>query len=93
MNNKDTFIIQGLAGKQTLKGTVTINGAKNAALKAMSAAILFDGPVTLQNVPETSDIDTLGTILKKLGAQVKVTSRKHAPGYEQGSQVESGGRR
>lgn len=74
--NKDSFVIQGLAGKRTLKGTVMINGAKNSALKAMAAAILFDGPVTLENVPETSDIKTLGTILKKLGARVEVVNQQ-----------------
>lgn len=80
MNNKDTFVVQGLAGKRTLKGTVMINGAKNSALKAMAAAILFDGPVTLENVPETSDIKTLGTILTKLGAGVEVVSQQRTNG-------------
>lgn len=71
MNTKDTFVIQGLAGSKTLKGTVTIKGAKNSALKAMAAAILFDGSVTLENVPDTSDIQTLTDILRKLGARVE----------------------
>ncbi len=70
MKPKDTFVIQGLAGTRSLKGSVTINGAKNSALKAMAAAILFDGPVTLENVPQNNDIETLTNILKKLGARV-----------------------
>ena len=41
--NKESFIIKGLGGAKTLKGTIRINGAKNAALKAMAAAVLFDG--------------------------------------------------
>jgi UDP-N-acetylglucosamine 1-carboxyvinyltransferase len=49
MDTKSQFIIQGLAGARTLEGSVRINGAKNSALKAMAAAILFDGPVTLEN--------------------------------------------
>lgn len=65
------FVIQGLAGTRSLKGSVTINGAKNSALKAMAAAILFDGPVTLENVPQNNDIETLTDILKKLGARVE----------------------
>ncbi len=76
-DQKDQFVIQGLAGARTLKGSVTINGAKNSALKAMAAAILFDGPVTLENVPDNSDIQTLTTILKKLGASV---TRESKPG-------------
>ena len=70
MNTKDTFVIQGLAGERKLKGTVTINGAKNAALKAMAAAVLCDGPVLLENIPHTDDVETLAEILRKLGATV-----------------------
>ena len=67
----EKFLIQGLGGKKTLKGTVTINGAKNAALKAMAAAVLFDGPVTLENVPDTADVETMIRILRKLGAKAE----------------------
>ncbi|MES2215834.1 MAG: UDP-N-acetylglucosamine 1-carboxyvinyltransferase [Patescibacteria group bacterium] len=66
----DTFIIQGLAGQKKLKGTVRINGAKNAALKAMAAAILCDSPVLLENIPHNDDVETLAEILRKLGASV-----------------------
>jgi UDP-N-acetylglucosamine 1-carboxyvinyltransferase len=71
MNTEKTFIIEGLAGVKSLKGTVVISGAKNAALKAMAAAVLFDGPVKLENVPNTDDIHTMVEILKKLGAKVE----------------------
>lgn len=70
MNTKDTFIVKGLGGKKTLNGTVEINGAKNAVLKAMAAAILFDGPVILENVPNTEDVKTMMEILSKLGANI-----------------------
>jgi len=70
MNNKNqSFKITGLAGEKTLKGTVSIQGAKNAALKAMAAAILFDGPVTLENIPDNADVATMTEILTKLGAK------------------------
>ena len=68
MAKNQSYIIEGLAGKKTLRGSVSIHGAKNAALKAIAASVLFDGPVTLKNVPRTSDVDTLSEILKKLGA-------------------------
>ncbi len=68
--NKESFNIQGLGGAKTLNGTIRINGAKNAALKAMAAAVLFDGPVELHNIPDTEDIHTMTEILEKLGAQV-----------------------
>ena len=69
--SKPSFRIRGLAGKRTLKGTIHINGAKNAALKAMAAAVLFDGPVTLNNIPDNADIQTMTDVLKKLGARVE----------------------
>lgn len=87
MNTKDAFVIQGLAGTKTLKGTVNIKGAKNAALKAMAAAIIFDGPVTLENVPDTSDIQTLADILRKLGA--KVERKKQEVDVHKGGPIES----
>lgn len=70
MNTKESFIIEGLGGGKTLKGTISVKGAKNAALKAMTAAVLFDGPVILENVPNTADIHTMTEILEKLGAKI-----------------------
>lgn len=72
----DRIIIKGLAGEKKLRGTIGINGAKNAALKAMAATVLFDGEVRLENVPENEDIRTMAEILKKLGA--KVNQKGHA---------------
>ena len=54
-------------GKSRLSGTVTISGAKNAALPILFAAILATEPVKLTNVPELKDIDTTLKILRKLG--------------------------
>ncbi len=71
MNKKEQFVIEGLAGKKTLKGRVFINGAKNAALKAMAASILFDGEVVLNNIPNTEDIHVMKDILVDLGAKVR----------------------
>jgi UDP-N-acetylglucosamine 1-carboxyvinyltransferase len=66
---QQSFQITGLAGEKKLKGTVSIQGAKNAALKAMAAAILFDGPVTLENIPDNADVATMTEVLTKLGAK------------------------
>jgi UDP-N-acetylglucosamine 1-carboxyvinyltransferase len=65
-----SFVVQGLAGKKTLSGTIQINGAKNAALKAMAASVLFGGKVRLENIPHTADTDTMFSILEKLGANI-----------------------
>jgi UDP-N-acetylglucosamine 1-carboxyvinyltransferase len=70
MNKEESLIIEGLAGEKRLSGTVEINGAKNAALKAMAASVLFAGLVRLDNVPDTEDIRTMSEILIRLGAKV-----------------------
>ena len=67
---KELFVIDGLAGKKTLKGRVFVNGAKNSALKAMASSVLFDGSVTLSNIPRTNDIETMVRILTDLGAKI-----------------------
>lgn len=67
----DTFIIEGLAGKKTLNGEISINGAKNAVLKAMAASLLFSDEVKLENVPQTEDVKKMIILLEKLGAKVK----------------------
>jgi len=74
------FLIHGLAGAKTLKGSIRINGAKNAALKAMAAAVLFDQKVRLENIPHTADIDTMTLILEKLGAKITWVGEKDGKG-------------
>ncbi len=66
----DTFIVKGQGGKKTLEGSVTIGGAKNAVLKMMAASILFDGPLTLQNVPLNEDVKRMHELLIALGAEI-----------------------
>ena len=67
------FVIQG--GK-TLKGCVSISGAKNNALKILAASILFDSPVVLTNVPYIEDVFRMTELLEKLGSKIK-KSGKH----------------
>ncbi len=65
---EDAYIIQG--GKQ-LKGEVVLSGAKNAALKMVIAALLFEGKVTLQNIPRIRDLDELLHLFTELGASAE----------------------
>ena len=60
----DYFLING--GKR-LRGTVEINGAKNAALPIMAASILCEGEVVLHGVPDLADIRTMEQLLNQLG--------------------------
>lgn len=58
-------------GNKPLSGTIRISGAKNAAVALIPAAIISDEEVTICNVPEISDIDSLEEILKFLNVDTK----------------------
>ncbi|WP_353662552.1 UDP-N-acetylglucosamine 1-carboxyvinyltransferase [Hydrogenimonas sp. SS33] len=58
-----------ITGPSRLGGSVTISGAKNAALPLMAATLLCDKPVTIDNVPDVADIRTLLKLFKKLGSR------------------------
>ena len=62
-----SIIIDG--GKE-LNGQINISGAKNSAVALVPAAILADDEVTICNLPEISDIDSLESILKFLNVKV-----------------------
>lgn len=62
----DHFIIEGLGGKKTLKGEIRVGGAKNAILKALAAAVLFEDEVPYENVPEIEDVKRMRELLEAL---------------------------
>jgi len=49
---------------------VHVAGAKNAALPIMAAAILADEPIRLDRVPCLADVETLASVLRRLGIDV-----------------------
>jgi UDP-N-acetylglucosamine 1-carboxyvinyltransferase len=53
-----------------LSGTVEVPGAKNSVLKLMVASLYAQGRHELTNVPEISDVDTMGRLLGALGVDV-----------------------
>jgi len=57
-----------IEGDNRLNGTVTIDGAKNAALPLIAATILSKEPVTIDNLPRVNDIFTMLKLLENLGA-------------------------
>jgi len=65
-----------IKGGISLSGDITVSGAKNAALKMISASLLTDEEVVLTNVPDIDDIRTLLLILEKLGASVDFSDHK-----------------
>lgn len=57
-----------------LKGDVNINGAKNAAVAILPAAVLAsEGKCVIDNIPDIEDVHCLERILKSLGCGVKKT--------------------
>lgn len=58
-------------GGKTLNGTVEINGAKNAVLPIMIAALLTDEKIFLENVSFLSDVETLCDLVKSMGMHVE----------------------
>lgn len=59
-----------VTGGNVLRGTVTVSGAKNAALKALVAACLTEDEVIIHNVPLISDFFEMIEIIKSLGGSV-----------------------
>jgi UDP-N-acetylglucosamine 1-carboxyvinyltransferase len=56
-----------IRGGRALRGTVTISGAKNAALPELCAALLTADTVTLKNVPRLQDVITMEKLIRNMG--------------------------
>ena len=56
-----------ITGGKRLKGEVIPQGAKNEALQVLSAVLLTDEKMTIDNVPDIIDVNKLIEILKNLG--------------------------
>lgn len=59
-----------IEGGHTLRGTVRISGAKNSAVALLPATILAEDVVTLEGMPNISDIQTLKDLLQDIGGTV-----------------------
>ena len=62
-------------GGKRLQGTVTISGAKNAAVAILPAALLVSGSCRIENVPDISDVRLLLQILADMGVSIRRKSR------------------
>ena len=64
-----------ITGGIPLNGKIKTQGAKNAALPVMAAALLLKGgTLTLDNVPDLYDIHSMMDILKTLGVEIEYTN-------------------
>ncbi len=64
-----------IIGPCKLSGQINISGAKNAALPLIAATILNPNKITLNNVPDIQDINTMLELLNSLG--IKTTKNKN----------------
>ena len=64
-----------IQGGKPLSGTITISGAKNAAVAIIPAALLVDGVCRIENIPQISDVTLILQILQELGADVRTINR------------------
>ncbi len=58
-------------GGKVLSGSVKPEGAKNAVLPIMAAALMVDGEVILKNVPKLTDVAAMAELLRHLCVKVK----------------------
>lgn len=67
IRNMEKLLIEG---GHRLTGTVQISGAKNSAVALIPATILADSPVTIDMLPDISDVRTLCTLLQEIGGEI-----------------------
>lgn len=61
-----------IQGPGCLKGTIEIQGSKNAVLPVMAASLLHRGITVLRNVPKIQDVYSMMEILEYLGCELKL---------------------
>ena len=59
-----------IKGGKELEGTINISGAKNSCVALLPAAILSSDKVTIDNIPEISDVYYLEKIINELGGVI-----------------------
>tara|TARA_A100001011_G_scaffold400105_1_gene512365 strand:- start:1888 stop:3156 length:1269 start_codon:yes stop_codon:yes gene_type:complete len=65
-----------IKGNQNLAGSIKISGSKNATLPILAATILSNKPTKLKNIPLVQDVFTMIRLLKFIGINIKVSSKK-----------------
>ncbi len=68
----DKLVIEGGV---PLSGSVAVSGAKNAALPILTAALLTDEPLTIDNVPHLRDVSTMLNLLMQMGVATSLDEK------------------
>jgi len=64
---KEVLVIKG---GEKLKGTVSISGAKNAALPLIAASLLSNDDIVLSNIPRIEDVCIMLDLIREVGANI-----------------------
>lgn len=59
-----------VSGNTRLSGTIIPQGAKNEALQVISAVLLTEQPVRIENIPDIVDVQKLISLIEGLGVKV-----------------------
>jgi UDP-N-acetylglucosamine 1-carboxyvinyltransferase len=71
-----SFLVEG---EHQLHGEIEPKGAKNEALQVICATLLTDETVTINNIPEISDVLKLNNLLQSLGVEIcKIGTGKYS---------------
>ena len=63
-------------GAKKLRGQIKISGSKNASLPILAATLLSNKKTILKNLPKVRDIETMLSLLKSLGSNLKFDKNK-----------------
>ena len=59
-----------ITGGRKIKGTLSVDGSKNAVLPILAATVLNDGISVIKNCPRLRDVERMLEILRKIGCKV-----------------------
>ena len=65
-----------IKGGNKLKGDVIVNGAKNAAVAVIPAALLVDGICEIENIPYMDDVIKVSEAITTLGTVTEFIKKK-----------------
>ncbi|MBI3291013.1 UDP-N-acetylglucosamine 1-carboxyvinyltransferase [Candidatus Falkowbacteria bacterium] len=65
-----------ISGNHKLKGSLTTNSSKNAAVVLLNAALLNKGKTTLYDVPRIEEVNRIIEVLQSIGADISWLGKK-----------------
>ena len=63
-------------GSRKLKGSIKISGSKNSSLPVLASTLLSNKKISLLNLPNVKDIETMILLLQSMGSKIKFNKKK-----------------